>query len=211
MASSAQPQCEPDFDISHYINESHFANEFIDSDEGSPLPDLLDSNVASPRAHRPRSSGADSFHAMPDAPRDCGSPSEALGLVSTSSRSRDGHRGSTLDSASSKRTSTTALTQLTAGDSRMDGTANGKTDWDMLVDSFSASDTNGFPMGEQGFEFLDGRAVATQSSLQSPMDSPSPFGSALTTLSPDAIMGSPAAGDEAYLVSVGKPDPLVTC
>jgi hypothetical protein len=82
----------------------------------------------------------------------------------------------------------------------MDGGANGKADWDMMAEAFPGADAGVFPMGDQTFEFLNGRA-ATQSNLQSPMDSPSPYGSALTTLSPDAMMASPSASDESYLVS----------
>ncbi len=194
--------CDTDFDMSHFINESHFANEFIlDSDEGSPLPDLRDADEPSPRPFRPHSSGADSFHAMADAPQDCGSPSEALGLVSTSSRSMAGPHGSTFDSASSKRTSTTALTQLTTGDLRLDGGHGAKASWDMMAGAFRRTSTaGGFTMADAAFDDLNGSAAA-QSSLQSPMDSPSPFGSALTTLSPDVMMASPPAFDESYLVS----------
>ena len=193
-------QCVADFDMSHFINESHFANEFIlDSDEGSPLPDLHDSDDGRPGPHRPHSSGADSFHAMPDAPQDCGSPSEALGLVSTSSRSMDGPRGSTFGSASSKGTSTTALTQLTTGDMRMDAGANGKPGWDMMTNAFRGTGAGAFTMADGTFDYLNGPAA--QSQLHSPMDSPSPFGSALTTLSPEAVMTSPQAYDDSYLVS----------
>ncbi|KAK4156661.1 hypothetical protein C8A00DRAFT_40876 [Chaetomidium leptoderma] len=189
-----QAQFESDFDMSHFINEF-----IIDSDEGSPLPDLHYSDDASPHPHRPQSSAADSFHAMPDAPQGCGSPSEALGLVSSSSRSMDGLRGSAFGSASSKRTSTTALTQLTTGDLRMDAGANGKTNWDMVAEPFGEAAASVFPMAADGpFGYLNGTA-ATQSCLQSPMDSPSPFGSALTTLSPEAIMASPPACDDGYL------------
>jgi hypothetical protein len=195
-------QCDADFDMSHFINEAHFANEFIlDSDEGSPLPDLHDSDDGRPGPHRPHSAGADSFHAMPDAPQDCGSPSEALGLVSTSSRSADGPRGSTFGSASSKGTSTTALTQLTTGDLRMDGGANGKPSWDVMTGAFRGPNAGAFTMTDGGFDYLNGTASA-QSQLQSPMDSPSPFGSALTTLSPEAVMTSPQAFDDSYLVSL---------
>jgi len=207
-------QCDTDFDMSHFINESHFANEFIlDSDEGSPLPDLNDSDDASPRPHRPHSAGADSFHAMPDAPQDCASPSEALGLVSTSSRSADGPRGSTttFGSASSKGTSVTALTQLTTGDLRMDLGANGKNNWDMMAGAFRGPNARAFTMTDGAFDYLGGPAT-TQSSMQSPMDSPSPFGSALTTLSPEAIMASPPAFDDSYLVSLlALRVPIVTC
>lgn len=195
-----QAQCDTEFDMSAFINESHFANEFIDSDEGSPLPDLHGAYDASPRPHRQHSPGADSFHAMADAPQDCGSPSEALGFVGSSPRSMDGPHGSTFDSVSSKRTSDTALTQMTAGDLPMEIGVNGKTDWGMMADAFRGTGASVFPMGDRTFEYLNGSA-ATQSHLHSPMDTGSPFGSALTSLSPEATMASPPAGEDSYMVS----------
>lgn len=202
---ATQAAFDSDFDMSAYINESHFANEFIDSDEGSPLPDLYASHAASPRPHRPHSSGADSFHAMRDVPQNCGSPSEALGFVSNSSQSVDAPNGSTFDSASSKRTSTTGLTQMTAADPPTGPSINGKTGWGMMGDGFYGSAGNVFSSADQGFEFLNG-AAGTQSHLHSPMDTGSPFGSALTSLSPEAAMASPPAREDAFSVSS-----LVTC
>jgi hypothetical protein len=66
-------------------------------------------------------------------------------------------------------------------------------------------------MTDGAFDYLGG-PTTTQSSMQSPMDSPSPFGSALTTLSPEAVMASPPAFDDSYLVSLlALHVPLVAC
>ncbi len=91
-------------------------------------------------------------------------------------------------------------TQLTTGDLRMDGGASGEINWDMITGVFRRTSATGFTMTDGAFKDLNGLAAA-QPSLQSLMDSPSPFGSALTTLSPDAIMASPPAYDDSCLVS----------
>lgn len=155
---------ESEFDLQFNAGmmTGHHTTEFIfDSDEGSPLPT------------RPDSAGADSCQTMADAPDDYGSPSEAFGLVSNSSRSMNGSQESMFDSEPSNRTRSTASTKMTSTDLSMREAPDVKTDWTM-TDFLGGTSTGDFAIMPSAFEFSNA-STSMQPDLRSPTDSPSPF------------------------------------
>ncbi|KAK3304558.1 uncharacterized protein B0T15DRAFT_495011 [Chaetomium strumarium] len=163
-----------------------YTTEFIfDSDEGSPLPTLPDSYAA------------DSNHAMADAPHDCPSPSEALGLVSRSTRSSESPPESMFDSASPKRTASTASTGPILGDLQMTTSGGVKADWGTMDGLGGGMNVDDSSMIRDPFEFLNDHATVKPSpspSMHTPADTPSPFGSGAPTFSPEDTMASPPGG-----------------
>ncbi|SPQ27338.1 d3e38138-6a7e-4439-8f77-74354d859fd1 [Thermothielavioides terrestris] len=138
-----------------------YTNEFIfDSDEGSPLPTIPDDYTA------------DSSHAMPDAPQDCPSPSEALVLASRSSRSAESPRESMFDSASRKGTASSASTMPAVGDMRTNAGAETKQSWGAMDSLGGGTDAEDMSMMRDAFEFLTDHTLA-QPSLRTPADTPS--------------------------------------
>lgn len=160
---------ESEFDLQFNagVMSGHHTTEFIfDSDEGSPLP------------ARPDSAGADSCQAMADAPDDYGSPSDAFGLMSNSSRSMNGSQESMFDSEPPRRTRRTqsvASTKVTSTDVSMGDGPEPKTDWAM-TDFIAETNPADFALMSSAFEFPNG-SNAKQPDMRSPTNSPSPFAS----------------------------------
>ncbi|KAK4240300.1 hypothetical protein C8A03DRAFT_13352 [Achaetomium macrosporum] len=197
MADSVEFESEFDDQFNAGTPIFGYTTEFIfDSDEGSPLPTLPDSYAA------------DLNHTMADAPQDCPSPSEALGLVSRSSQLSESPPESMFDSASPKRTASTASTGPTLGDLQMNAGGGVKADWgtmDSLGGEASADDST---MIRDPFEFLNDHATIKPSpspSMHTPADTPSPFGSGAPTFSPDDTMASPP-GEAGFSFQAARED-----